>query len=741
VASAHRDPYAPRVDRHVAVRRSVTGVAILFVAAVALFARMHAVDVLPVDFDEDDYLRAGQQYATGIQNGDLGVFTRENYRPEHPPLAKIVAGIAIAPLPPEPEIPDRPTTAGPADDLPEPLLTAARTANALFGVAAAVVLAIVSPLGGLFLAVHTWTIKYSSQVMLESVPAFFALLSVVLAMFAWRSPGRGRRRALLVGAAIAFGLACAGKYLYGVAGLAIVVDWLWRTAEDARDRDGSRSATGVARWAAPAIGWLALGFVAFLVADPYLWPDPIGRLASSIAYHGGYATSEAVQETGWPMWQPIVWLMGSVPWNDPGTFIVTIDIVITALAAVGLRRTWREHRVFALWLGLGLAFLILWPTKWPQYVLVISAPLSLAAAHGTRAALEPLRAWVDRRRRGPDRDGVMASPRRGVRGSVRDLRRASPWLVPGLIGFAILALIPIAYEAMMAVTDLRLKNLRDGLQGGVLREAGGGLTGQIPAVPFDINGASNHVQYVGTDLINGFQQGFWFGQNTTAAVITFSILWMVTSVFFQAVLGIAVALVLERPGVRFANAWRVLFILPWAIPEAVGAVAWQDILHPQQGLLAQLTGGEVAWYASPELSLGVLLLAATWMGWPLWMLVATAGLRTIPRSVHDAAAIEGAGRWRTFASITLPLLLPLLGAAFVVRGVAAFNQFYLFYVLNADFQTTTLATLSFNLFNSSSGPGLFSVSAAINIVTVIGLAFIVAWFLRWRSRAERVALT
>jgi hypothetical protein len=97
--------------------------AILLVVLVAAVLRLRAVNMLPIDFDEDDYLRAGQQFATAIQAGDWAGLTRYNYRPEHPPLQKIVYGLAIAPLPPVPEIPDLPTTALPASTLPEPHLT------------------------------------------------------------------------------------------------------------------------------------------------------------------------------------------------------------------------------------------------------------------------------------------------------------------------------------------------------------------------------------------------------------------------------------------------------------------------------------------------------------------------------------------------------------------------------------------------------------------------------------------
>jgi ABC-type sugar transport system permease subunit len=726
------------MDRGIPAGRLVKVLGVGTVAIIALATRLLAVNVLPIDFDEDDYLRAGQQYAAGLQSGDLGVFLRENYRTEHPPLTKIITGVAIAPLAPVPEIPDRPTTAPPAASLPEAQLTVARSVQAVFGALAATALAFLSPLAGLWLAIHTWSIKYTSQVMLESIPAFFALLAVLIYLAAGRAGPRGRRVGLLA-SAVSFGLACDGKYLYGVAGIAIVVDWWWRSRPAPL-----RDARSLAGWIAPPAGWLLLSFVVFLAADPFLWPDPVGRLWASIAYHGGYASSEAVTSTGWPSWQPLVWLMGSVPFHAPGTFLFAVDLPITILAALGWRRLWERQRVFGLWLLVALAFLVVWPTKWPQYVLILTAPLSLSAGYGARLALEPVLRWARSRpavirriaRREP---GGETGHARGLRGGLRDARSAMPWLLPGLAALTVLALIPLLFELAMSLTNLRLNSLRDGINGGVLREAIGGLTGQVHAVPFDLGDNSKTVHYVGGDLLGAFQSGIWLGGQTSAVFATFSLLWMILSVGLQAALGIAVATVLERPGVRYAALWRILFILPWAVPEVVGAIAWRDVLEPNQGLLAQLLGHPVAWPDSPDVTLLVLLVASTWMGWPLWMLVATAGLRTIPRSVIEAATLDGAGRLRSFRDVILPLLLPLLGAAFVIRGIAAFNQFYLFYVFGPPDATTTLSTFSFYVFNSTSGPGLYAVSAAVNIITLLALAVVVVWFLRWRSHAERVA--
>ena len=109
----------------------------------------------------------------------------------------------------------------------------------------------------------------------------------------------------------------------------------------------------------------------------------------------------------------------------------------------------------------------------------------------------------------------------------------------------------------------------------------------------------------------------------------------------------------------------------------------------------------------------------------------------VPRHVHEAAELDGAGPARRFWRVTLPLLLPLLSAALVVRGIATFNQFYLFWILNPNGNDNTIPTWTYSMVRFD--PFLYSVSAAVNIVSVVALGVVVVWFLRWRGRAERVA--
>ena len=141
------------------------------------------------------------------------------------------------------------------------------------------------------------------------------------------------------------------------------------------------------------------------------------------------------------------------------------------------------------------------------------------------------------------------------------------------------------------------------------------------------------------------------------------------------------------------------------------------------------------WQQNPNAALVVLLMAGTWVGFPLIMLAASAGLKMIPPEVYDAAAIDGASTRQVFRSITWPLLLPLLAPALIIRGITAFNQFYLFWVLNPPYPMTTLASLSYLIFHDT---GKYATSAIINLFTVTALIVFLLWFNRWSRASEGV---
>lgn len=207
------------------VKIAVRVLFILAVVALAAGLRARAVEKLPPDYDEDDYLRAGQLYAEAIRAGDWGVFLQENYRPEHPPLAKILYGFSLLAVDPFPLIPDQSVQAAINPNLPARPLKAARAASALINLLETAILALINPLAGLFLAVHTFTIKYTSQVMLESLPMLTSLL-VVVGYLRYRKSGRPGWWIL---SAVFLGLTAAAKYYFVISGLAVAVHWLWTT--------------------------------------------------------------------------------------------------------------------------------------------------------------------------------------------------------------------------------------------------------------------------------------------------------------------------------------------------------------------------------------------------------------------------------------------------------------------------------------------------------------------------------
>lgn len=701
---------------------------VLGVFGFALWLRLSAAQKLPIDYDEDDYLGAGQVYARAIKAGDWNEVVNYDYNYEHPPLTKIVYGLVIMSLPEAPQLREGKSTEPPVKNLPRPHFQYARYSSAVFGSLEALVLAVINPLAGLLLAVNTWQIKYTSQIMLEPLPALASLLVV---LFYMRS--RQRFNFWMVLSAISLGITSASKYPYALVGLAVLIHWLWtKRPENWRDRRSLR------RWLLPVLGWGLIAMAIFWALDPRLWTDPVNRLRETLSFHGDYSQSKSVKDANYPPWQPLVWLAQSVPWH-PGVFPIAIDSFIFVFAFLGLPRLWKKQPVMILWLGLVMGFLLIWPTKWPQYILMLLAPFSLSAAEGFQEVVSDPMMRALRGRFGkkqparPDQAAEMRVMR-------KDSMKALPWILPGLLALSVIAIYPLIFQGAMSLTDFNTTSIRDGLQGGVWREAIGGITGQekaANAVLFS-PGKSKDVQYIGPAIYAGLFTG------GAADIVVFNILWMVLSVTLQVLFGVGIAIILHQRGLHFRGAWRAIFILPWAIPEFVGALIWLRLLEPRYGWLAlsQNMPKDVnipIWFSDPGHTLVTLLIAATWYGFPFVVLAAGAGLKQIPDEVYDAAAMDGAGAWGRFWHVTWPMLTPLLVPAMIIRMIFAFNQFYLFNTLQIQPPMTTFANLSYLIFNPSGHyGGQFGLSAAINMFTVLVLICLIMWFNRWSKATEGV---
>ena len=178
-----------------------------------------------------------------------------------------------------------------------------------------------------------------------------------------------------------------------------------------------------------------------------------------------------------------------------------------------------------------------------------------------------------------------------------------------------------------------------------------------------------------------------FGDDRYAGPFGKILLWTfafaVLSVASTFLLGLFLAIAFNDARLRGRRVYRTLVILPYAIPGFLAALLWSGLLNRSYGFVNQvlLGGAEIPWLTDPLLAKLAVLGVNLWLGFPYMFLICTGALQSLPTDVLEAAKIDGAGRWRTWRSITLPLLLvataPLLISSFAFN----FNNFTLIYML------------------------------------------------------------
>lgn len=204
----------------------------------------------------------------------------------------------------------------------------------------------------------------------------------------------------------------------------------------------------------------------------------------------------------------------------------------------------------------------------------------------------------------------------------------------------------------------------------------------------------------------------------------------VLSLVLQLVLGTGLALALFEAK-RLPGIVRSLFISPFMMPPVVAGMMWLVILDPSLGaanyLLTSLGLPPSAWLASPHLVIPTLAVIDTWQWTPYVALIVLGGLQSLPPSVYEAAQIDGASRLSTLWRITLPLLMPTLVTAMILRSVDLLRFFDLIYITTQGGPAN--ASLTLNIYGFRTGFEFFQLgyaSALMITLSVIVLGAVVA---------------
>lgn len=178
----------------------------------------------------------------------------------------------------------------------------------------------------------------------------------------------------------------------------------------------------------------------------------------------------------------------------------------------------------------------------------------------------------------------------------------------------------------------------------------------------------------------GFQQYVAvFAEPRFWGILGKTLTWTVVNVVFHVGLGVFLAVLLNQKFVAGKSAWRILLILPWALPQYITALTWRGMFNYEYGainlvLTRYMNMPAVEWLTSPVEAFMAAILTNIWLGFPFMMVVALGALQSVPAELYEAAEVDGASKWKQFWNVTVPLLKPAMIPAITLGMIWTFNN-------------------------------------------------------------------
>lgn len=216
------------------------------------------------------------------------------------------------------------------------------------------------------------------------------------------------------------------------------------------------------------------------------------------------------------------------------------------------------------------------------------------------------------------------------------------------------------------------------------------------------------------------------------------LLWAFGVTVPQFFLALGLALLLNQP-LRMRWLARALAIIPWAMPEVVVGIMWRLVYHPDAGVLNETLSGlglgkGEDWLTGTATALLAVIVVGIWAGMPQTTVALLAGLQNTPRELHEAAAMDGAGAWRRFRTVTWPAIKPIALAITALNFIWNFNSFALVYVLTQGGPGGRTRLPMLFAYEEAFRYGQFGYAAAMGCVMVAVISVILAFYLVGRLK-------
>lgn len=247
-------------------------------------------------------------------------------------------------------------------------------------------------------------------------------------------------------------------------------------------------------------------------------------------------------------------------------------------------------------------------------------------------------------------------------------RRAYAYALPAMVAMLVLVYFPFFYGIVLSFTNANIYNTDQ-----PLTEIWVGL--------------DNFGEILGDfDLVEQTPEGPVIDYTSFYWTLGFTVVWTVANVSIGVSVGLLLALILHRKGFALKPIYRVILILPWAMPNYITSLIWGGMFHSQFGVINQviqiLGGDPVSWFDSPGTAFVTVLSTNGWLSFPFMMVISLGALQSIPADLYEAARVDGASGWQQLRSITLPSLKPALVPAVILSVIWTFNMFNIIYLVS-----------------------------------------------------------